>query len=58
MLEPIAKIPVLRTGISDGQLAEAEGLHKHDDMPAIVYRNRGLQGWLTLAGDSITDGFE
>ncbi len=40
------------------RLAIAEGFYKRDDMPAIVDRDGGLQGRLTLAGDTITDGFE
>ena len=58
MRKPILKIPVLRIGISDGKLTKAEGLHKCDDVPAIVDRNRGLQSWLTFAGFTIADGFE
>ncbi|MGD8446800.1 MAG: hypothetical protein PVI94_25085, partial [Desulfobacterales bacterium] len=58
MRKPIFKIPVFRAGISDGQLTEAEGLRKSDDMPAIVDRDGGLQGRLTLAGFTIADGFE
>jgi len=49
---------VLWAMILDWRLAIAKGFYKSDDMPTIVNRDGGMQGWLASAGDTITYGFE